>query len=215
MKLILARHGNTFGPGDKVFWVGSRSDLPLVEEGVRQAERLREALAGVQLSGVFCGPLQRTKLFAEIASSDATVSQTVMEDPRLVELDYGIWDGLSDAEIKERYGEQSLKGWVQSSIWPTDAEWPSSEKIVCDEVESFVNELRETYPIDATILVVSSNGRLRYFLKLVNGEFEKRVADGSFKVATGRVGLLSIEPNGMSVELWNEKPDALKQLIGR
>ena len=39
MRLILSRHGNTFSPGEKAVWVGRRSDLPLVEEGRRQAVR--------------------------------------------------------------------------------------------------------------------------------------------------------------------------------
>ena len=43
MKLILARHGNTFGPQDKVTWVGSTNDLPLVEEGLAQAQRFGAA----------------------------------------------------------------------------------------------------------------------------------------------------------------------------
>ena len=44
MKLYLIRHGNTFAPGDKVTWVGSQNDLPLVESGIQQAQTLSSAL---------------------------------------------------------------------------------------------------------------------------------------------------------------------------
>ena len=37
VELLLVRHGNTFGPGDAVTWVGAREDLPLVESGEAQA----------------------------------------------------------------------------------------------------------------------------------------------------------------------------------
>ena len=39
-RLILARHGNTFAPTDKPFWVGARSDLSLVEKGLAQAQEM-------------------------------------------------------------------------------------------------------------------------------------------------------------------------------
>ena len=37
MKVVLARHGNTFGPGDTPVWVGAREDYPLVEKGREQS----------------------------------------------------------------------------------------------------------------------------------------------------------------------------------
>ena len=49
MKLIIARHGNTFDPKDKVVWVGSRNDLPLVSKGVAQAHNLAKDLKNREL----------------------------------------------------------------------------------------------------------------------------------------------------------------------
>ena len=40
MLLLLARHGNTFDKGDKVVWVGARTDLPLTAKGREQARAL-------------------------------------------------------------------------------------------------------------------------------------------------------------------------------
>ena len=45
-KILLARHGNTFGPGDRIVWVGAQEDLPLVEKGEEQARALGNALRG-------------------------------------------------------------------------------------------------------------------------------------------------------------------------
>src|SRR5258706_236449 len=39
IKLLIARHGNTFGPGDIVTRVGT-TDLPLVESGLQQGRNL-------------------------------------------------------------------------------------------------------------------------------------------------------------------------------
>jgi len=38
--LIIARHGNTFGPADTVTYVGAGTDLPLVDSGKAQAQKL-------------------------------------------------------------------------------------------------------------------------------------------------------------------------------
>lgn len=57
-KILLARHGNTFGPGDTPVWVGAKEDLPLVESGEAQARALGEALAAAGLTPgrIVCGP---------------------------------------------------------------------------------------------------------------------------------------------------------------
>jgi len=61
-------------------------------------------------------------------------------------------------------------------------------------------------------LLVSSNGRLRYFLKLIAGEFERRVASKQFKMGTGKVSVLNGHTN-YSLLGWNEDPAALKDLL--
>ena len=50
MDILFARHGNTFGPGDKVVWVGRETDLPLVEKGLAQAEAAGQALVRAGLA---------------------------------------------------------------------------------------------------------------------------------------------------------------------
>ena len=68
MLLLLARHGNTFNKGDKVVWVGARTDLPLTVKGREQAQALGEALApfAPRIKRVVAGPLLRTREQAAI-----------------------------------------------------------------------------------------------------------------------------------------------------
>ena len=208
MKLILARHGNTFGFHDKVTWVGSTNDLPLVEEGLAQAQRFGDALAKEEgkIAAIYHAPLLRTKKFAEIIASKLEGEVPLISDERLTELDYGQWSGRTDQEIEQKFGEDCLSGWIDKSIWPENCDWVGSPAQVEEQVKSFADELLKTYPGDSTVCAVSSNGRLRYFLKLVDREFEKRVADKSFKVATGRKCVVEFDINNIpSVSAWNEK----------
>ncbi len=212
MRLILARHGNTFNPGDKITWVGSSNDLPLVERGIEQAESVGDALKGTHLAAAYCAPLLRTKEFAEIAVKRSGNNIACIVDTCLTELDYGEWSGLSDAEITDKFGEQCLKDWMNSSVWPKQCGWTSDQDTVRKQVEQFVSEIIKKYPDDSNVLVVSSNGRLRYFLHLVAGEFDKRVTDKTFKVATGRVCVLETDGKIFELKLWDEKPELLKTI---
>lgn len=211
MRLILARHGNTFAPGDKVVWVGSRNDLPLVESGLKQAEAAAAALADISLQAIYCAPLKRTTEFARIVASAQKNKVAVQSDDRLTELDYGQWSGLSDDEIKAAFGSEALTNWTEKSIFPPNCGWPDQQKII-DDVKSFADYLLQTYPADANILAVSSNGCLRFFTKLVAGEFSKRQAEKSLKVGTGRLGILELGATNR-ISLWNGEAAALKETL--
>jgi probable phosphoglycerate mutase len=73
-----------------------RTDVPLSAAGREAANRLRPRLAGVDFAEVICSPLGRARQTAELAGLTCT-----REDARLVEWDYGDYEGLTTAEIHE------------------------------------------------------------------------------------------------------------------
>ena len=89
----LVRHGETE-------WTVSRkhtgkTDVPLTEQGERDAAALAAALADHRFAAVFTSPRQRARRTAELAGfPDARV------DESLVELDYGEYEGHTSAEIR-------------------------------------------------------------------------------------------------------------------
>jgi probable phosphoglycerate mutase len=208
MRLILGRHGNTFSPGEKAVWVGARTDLPLVEEGCRQAARLGEALrgAGVKLSGLYCGPLSRTSRHAEIVSAEIGGTASVVEKA-LTEIDYGYWEGLDNQEIASRFGKDELHGWETQSIWPSAAGWRPSEQEVADAVRSFVQRLQQAHGPGDTVLAITSNGILRYFLRLDPEAFRRQCQTSGAKVATGRMCLMDVKSEARRVLAWNIAPE--------
>jgi broad specificity phosphatase PhoE len=210
MKLLLARHGNTFSPDMTPVFVGARDDMPLVDEGKRQAERFAEFLKAnkTQIKAVYCGPLKRTREFAEIVVSTLKLAITPVIDQRLNELDYGDWSGRTNEEVVAKFGENALKGWNDSSIWPTGCGWGASPTEIADEVSSFVDDLLTNYGVEDTVLAVSSNGRLRYFLKLAPGLFEQRAERKSLKVAPGNACQLEFR-DGVRLDYWNQSPFSL------
>ena len=100
--LYLARHGETA-------WSLSGqhtglTDLPLTEQGERNARNLGPRLAGLTFAKVFTSPLQRATRTCELAGFAAAAEV----DRDLVEWDYGDYEGLRTAEIHDKRPEWKL-----------------------------------------------------------------------------------------------------------
>jgi len=93
-ELILIRHGETE-------WSRSgqhtgRTDIPLTDAGVAAAQALAPALARRHLVAAFSSPLGRAMRTAELAGLAG-----VKPDPDLMEWDYGGYEGMTTAQIRE------------------------------------------------------------------------------------------------------------------
>lgn len=115
--IILVRHGQT--EINAARQLQGRIDRPLSELGTRQAAALAAALADCGAVRVWSSPLRRAADTA--APIAAALGLTVEIEPRLVELDYGDWDGRPLAEV-------SAAEWAQ---WRADTDFapPGGESL--------------------------------------------------------------------------------------
>lgn len=92
--LYIIRHGET--EKNKAMLLQGRSDQPLNDAGIRQAERARDALRarGVRFDRVYSSPLIRAVQTARIVCPEAEL----VTDARLLEMDYGPYEGASLAD---------------------------------------------------------------------------------------------------------------------
>lgn len=213
MNVIFSRHGNTFSVNDPVVWVGATQDLPLVDSGLLQAKSLASALqkADIHLKAVFCSPLKRTYDYATIVLEQLHSTLKPIVDRRLNEIDYGNWAGLSHRQIQEIDEHEELSAWENLSAWPKNAAWLGSPAHMHKEIREFSEDLVAHYDPSDVILVMTSNGRLRYFLKLIPGLFNQYVKNKQFKVATGNICLLTYETRKWQIKFWNKGPEYLFQ----
>jgi broad specificity phosphatase PhoE len=100
LTLVLTRHGLT-ERSEPEQHLGQHIDISLSDAGRRQAEALSRRLAGVRFDRVISSPLFRAQETAEILTRGAVSIET---DPRLKEMDYGGWEGLTYEQIAERDG---------------------------------------------------------------------------------------------------------------
>lgn len=98
-RFFIVRHGQSEGNAKKIFQ--GRLDLPLDEIGRAQARELGDWLAAEGVGTIFSSNLARAKETAQIAARVCGVEPIF--DERFVELDTGIFTGLSFEQSRERY----------------------------------------------------------------------------------------------------------------
>jgi broad specificity phosphatase PhoE len=125
-RVYLIRHGETEGTVAGRL-LGS-TDLPLTAKGMSQVRRVAELLPSrvmAQGTGTWCvaSPLLRAQQTAEAIAGHFGLP--VSTDPDLREMDFGAWEGLTAAEVEERFpGEQAQ--WAS----PTDeSAFPGGERL--------------------------------------------------------------------------------------
>ncbi|MFN3075755.1 MAG: histidine phosphatase family protein [Alphaproteobacteria bacterium] len=215
MRIVFSRHGNTFAPGDRVVWVGSETDLPLVASGVAQAEAAAKALrrTGLVPSVIYSATLRRTRGYADIVVANLGGGIEIVEDTRLNEVNYGPWAGRTSEEIERELGQgEALAAWSQHDRWPEDAGWPTRRDALFAGITSFAEDLRRRHGgsgLKAPVMVVSSNGTLRFFARLADPVCAKVEPPASFQMKTGHLGLMTEVDGDFCLERWNVTPEAL------
>ena len=138
MKLVIVRHGRTEANARGVLL--GRLDVELDAVGRAQAERLAAATGAVDR--VIASPLRRTRQTA------AAFGQPVEIDERLIELDYGEFDGCAFDEVPEGT-------WAR---WRSDLSFapPGGESLhtLGLRVRALLDELTRS-PSDETVALVS------------------------------------------------------------
>jgi broad specificity phosphatase PhoE len=195
-RLYLVRHGETLA-NREYRYIGSKDD-PLSPLGQTQALQLAEALSEMPIAAVYSSPLQRSYNTAlPIAAGHSLEVQRVND---LRECDFGIWEGLSRAEVLERSPEDSqrLREWERNtSVAPPGGE---SFEALQQRVVAAVEPLAHAHP-DQAIVLVSHVGSIKVLLS---------AALGAPLASAFRIFL---DPATISVVDWRDAMHAIVRLI--
>lgn len=224
-RLIVVRHGNTFNSGDVILRVGSATDIPLTETGMKQGYAAGAMLAelGFEPSMIFHAPLQRTCQSA--VGIAASFPEAVLEECEfLTELDYGSDDGKPEDEVVLRIGivqdpsgitpDTSLDdlraaGKAVLKRWDSEAVLPEAWYFLSDRVEllekqwqEFAAMVLEKYA-GKTVVAVTSNGIARFSKAILPAG---NLPEGSLKLATGAFGVYEFSDGKWQSTQWNVRP---------
>jgi broad specificity phosphatase PhoE len=190
--VCLARHGETA-------WSLSGqhtglTDLPLTERGESEARSLAPRLQGMKLkdmafSKVFTSPLQRAVRTCELAA----FGDRSEIDPDLVEWNYGEYEGLRTAEIRER-----RPTWRLFRDGCPGGESPDQIGARADRVVARIRSINES------VLLFSSG----HFLRVLAARWLGLDAGGgaSFVLETASLSILGYEHDlsEPAIRLWND-----------
>lgn len=184
-KVYLIRHGETE-------WTEQRkhtglTDIPLTDEGRLQAGWLKDKLSGLKFKKIYCSPLIRARETCDLAG----FGKEAENDDDLVEWDYGKYEGMTTAEIREVDPK-----W---SIFSKGA--PNGESIgdVATRTTRVIARVRE---IPGDVALFSS----AHFLRALAARWlQLSVCDGKlFRLSTASISILGYERETPVLLGWNE-----------
>ncbi|SHK29835.1 phosphoserine phosphatase PspA [Thermocrinis minervae] len=139
-------------------------DPDLSPRGEKQAELLGKEFSHINIDAIYSSPLRRTLKTAKAIAKNHNIE--VIEDKRIIEIDHGLWSGLLQEEVKERFGED-FKLWLEE---PHKVKFPEGESLedVRQRVESFLEDVKRKH-WDQSIVVVSHTVPIRVMYCILLG----------------------------------------------
>jgi len=203
-ELILLRHGQT--EWSQAGKHTGRTDVPLTPRGVADAAALAPMLARRPLEAVFTSPASRARRTAELAGLDGAGGRfPVKTDPDLWEWDYGGYEGMTTARIREQ-----RPGWYlwRDGVIPGDADHPGETVEQVGARADRVLERAWAYLGDGVgdVALVGHGHVLRVLtarwlgLPPVDGRL--------FRLDTGTVSTLGTEHDEPVITTWNVPPSS-------
>ena len=184
---VLVRHGQTEWSLDGRHT--GTTDIPLTEEGIREAEKAGRRLAGHTFALVLSSPLARALETCRLAGLADAVQ--VREDLR--EWHYGDYEGLSTVQIREERPD-----WYLFRDGCPNGE---TAEQVGERVDRVIAEVRS---VDGDAALFGHGHCLRVLAARWLG-FTAEDA-GRLALSTATVGVLGYEHERPALWLWNEPP---------
>lgn len=193
----LVRHGNTFELGECPRRIGSRTDIPLVQSGIAQAQAVGAWFdrCGIRFDHAFTGSLQRTIATAEIILSWATDPPPTKTAGWLTEIDHGPDENQPEQVVIARIGLEALNAWETCTTSPPGWIVNGPERLAAWR-RFFAS------PPKGNTLLVTSNGAARFAI-LACSALHQPVP---LKLRTGAIGQIVIDDDGPRLAAWDWRP---------
>ncbi len=194
-KIYLVRHGQTEWNKDLTF--RGRKDVPLNEQGRKEASAIAETLKDKGIKAIYTSPLARSVETAGPLAEHLELEIITLQG--FIDLNFGDWEGLSFSEVRKRYSDQ-YEAWENR---PESVRFPSGETL--DEARerafSAFNSIIDKNP-EKTLLAIPhriiNKLILCAVLGLSNSHFWK------IKQDTGCINLIEHGEGGFVLSLMND-----------
>jgi alpha-ribazole phosphatase len=162
VRLLLIRHAATAWTAQGRFQ--GQTDVPLSPHGRRQAAALARRLMAKTLHRLYTSDLQRAWETAEAIAEPRALP--VHAEPRLREMAFGLWEGLTYAEIQQRE-TRSLAAWERDQLHSAPPGGETLLQMTARVRAAYVDMLVAGQ--DTTVGLVAHGGPLQLLLCLALG----------------------------------------------
>lgn len=107
--IYLVRHGQTAWNKEEIF--RGRTDIPLDETGLKQAELVGQYFKGMKVHGIFSSPLSRAWQTAEKVAELHSLKVQPLQG--IIDMSFGNWEGRPHQEIRES-DSKPYRQWVET-----------------------------------------------------------------------------------------------------
>jgi broad specificity phosphatase PhoE len=156
-QIFLFRHGQT--DWNKEGRIQGNIDVPLNDFGRTQAARLQPIFRELGIQAILSSDLSRARQSAELATSELDIPLHL--DPGLREIHLGKLEGLSRAEIEERFGIQFSQNLSHRPLSDQEITALSSEhgsQVVARALQALDRFFGESHGAEIERLAVASHG---------------------------------------------------------
>lgn len=198
IKLLLVRHGET--DWNLAGRFQGRSDLPLNQKGVEQANALASALRGEPLAAIYSSPLARAKETARLIQVFHPFA-LMYEDEGLVEMDLGEFEGIEGPRWAEKHAD-FRQAWRDNPASVTMPGGESLQEVQARSLEA-LERITHSHRLGSTLLVCSHNfvilTILCHALEIPLNRFRE------LKQGTAALNVLCMKGNKLQAEVVNDR----------
>jgi broad specificity phosphatase PhoE len=120
-RFILVRHGQTAWNKEQRF--RGRKDVPLSEQGLKEAELVADALAADNVAMIYVSPLSRAVQTLTPLAARRGLPVTPLDG--VIDMNFGDWEGLAIEEARQKYPDL-FKLWTDA---PEKITFPNGESL--------------------------------------------------------------------------------------
>jgi len=196
--LVLLRHGQSAWNLENRFtgWI----DVPLSENGIKEAEAAAEKLIHFKFDNAFTSALQRAQHTLRIVLEKTNQTNVpIIADQALNERMYGDLQGMNKDEARKKFGEEQVKIWRRSyDIAPPNGE--SLKDTANRVIPYFEKNILPLLQQGKNVLIVAHGNSLRALVMYLEKMTPEQILNFELATAVPRVYELDNHLNILSVK---------------
>lgn len=194
-KLYLTRHGQTEWNFQRRFQ--GHKGSPLTDQGIKEAENLRDRLKDVKFEAIYSSPLNRAYDTAQILKGDRDLR--IVIDERIKEMGFGDWEGRKAEEVRENHPE------MFDNLWNSPTKYQSEKgetyQQLYDRVIPAIEEIKKNH--QGNVLIVAHGIVLAIIMLYVKGRPLKDLWEDRVLPNTS-LTIVDAENDKFNIELYGD-----------